>query len=96
HSAVATFYAPSDPSSIRGVCREHIHSTPTWRKHGPRRDCVFMVETQRCLIGRSWPTFPRNTTHPNWEIVWQAQISAIDVSKGGHPVPHAPRPTTLR
>ncbi|KAJ7754298.1 hypothetical protein B0H14DRAFT_3096710 [Mycena olivaceomarginata] len=39
HSAVATFYAPSDPSGIRGMCRERIRSTPTGRKHGPRRDC---------------------------------------------------------
>ncbi|KAF7341356.1 hypothetical protein MVEN_01872100 [Mycena venus] len=46
HSAVATFYAPSDPSGICGMRREHIRSTPTWRKHGPRRDCVFVVENQ--------------------------------------------------
>ncbi|KAF7372468.1 hypothetical protein MVEN_00108400 [Mycena venus] len=46
HSAVATFYAPSDPSGIRGMRRERIRSTPTWRKHGPRRDCVFVVENQ--------------------------------------------------
>ncbi|KAJ6451547.1 hypothetical protein C8R45DRAFT_766751, partial [Mycena sanguinolenta] len=35
HSAVATFYAPSDPSGICGMQREHIRSTPAWRKHGP-------------------------------------------------------------
>ncbi|KAF8955385.1 hypothetical protein BDZ97DRAFT_1907688 [Flammula alnicola] len=39
HSAVATFYALSDISGIRGMCREHIHSTPSW-------DCVFVVEDQ--------------------------------------------------
>ncbi|KAJ6454819.1 hypothetical protein C8R45DRAFT_1188893 [Mycena sanguinolenta] len=31
HSAVATFYAPSDPSGIRGMRRERIHSTPSWQ-----------------------------------------------------------------
>ncbi|KAJ7159339.1 hypothetical protein C8R43DRAFT_881825, partial [Mycena crocata] len=33
HSAVATFYSPSDPSGH-------------WRKIGPRRDCAFVVEDQ--------------------------------------------------
>ncbi|KAJ7725533.1 hypothetical protein B0H16DRAFT_1781820 [Mycena metata] len=46
HSAIATFYAPSDPSGIRGMRRERIRSTPSWRKHGPRRDCAFAVEDQ--------------------------------------------------
>ncbi|KAJ6605032.1 hypothetical protein B0H10DRAFT_1821085 [Mycena sp. CBHHK59/15] len=26
--------------------RERIRSTPKWRKHGPRRDCAFVVENQ--------------------------------------------------
>ncbi|KAJ6472013.1 hypothetical protein C8R45DRAFT_1164738, partial [Mycena sanguinolenta] len=47
HSAVATFYAPSDPSGIRGMRRERIRSTPKWRKHGSRRDCAFVVENQQ-------------------------------------------------
>ncbi|KAJ7127826.1 hypothetical protein C8R44DRAFT_830310 [Mycena epipterygia] len=46
HSALATFYAPSDPSGIRGMRRERIRSTPSWRKHGSRRDCAFAVEDQ--------------------------------------------------
>ncbi|KAK7012895.1 C2H2-type domain-containing protein [Favolaschia claudopus] len=46
HSAVATFYAPSDPSGVRGMRRERIRSTPSWRKHGARRDCAFAVEDQ--------------------------------------------------
>ncbi|KAJ7138682.1 hypothetical protein C8R43DRAFT_1089287 [Mycena crocata] len=46
HSAVATFYSPSDPSGIRGMRRERIRSTPRWRKSGPRRDCAFVVEDQ--------------------------------------------------
>lgn len=47
HSAIATFYAPSDSSGIRGMRRERIRSTPAWRKHGPRRDCAFAVENQQ-------------------------------------------------
>ncbi|KAH9954878.1 hypothetical protein BGW80DRAFT_1439609 [Lactifluus volemus] len=44
HSAVATFFAPSDPSGIRGMRRERVRSTPSWRGTGPRRDCVFVTE----------------------------------------------------
>ncbi|KAI0360029.1 hypothetical protein OH77DRAFT_1586687 [Trametes cingulata] len=42
HSAIATFYAPSDPSGIGGMHREHIRATPSWRKGPPRYDCVFI------------------------------------------------------
>ncbi|KAJ6524384.1 hypothetical protein DFH09DRAFT_1286341 [Mycena vulgaris] len=45
--SLATFYAPSDASGIRGMRRERIRSTPSWRKHGPRRDCAFAVEDQQ-------------------------------------------------
>lgn len=44
HSAVAHFYAPSDPSGIRGMHHERIRSTPTWRGTGARRDCAFVSE----------------------------------------------------
>ncbi|KAH9952562.1 hypothetical protein BGW80DRAFT_1440399 [Lactifluus volemus] len=37
HSAVATFFAPSDPSGIHGMRRKHQGT-------GPRRDCVFVTE----------------------------------------------------
>lgn len=46
NSAVATFYAPSDPSGVRGMRRERIRSTSAWRKRGPRRDCAFVVENE--------------------------------------------------
>jgi hypothetical protein len=46
HSAVATFYAPSDPSGLYGMYRERIRCTSQWRKSGPRRDCAFVVEDQ--------------------------------------------------
>ncbi|KAF7983491.1 hypothetical protein HWV62_21806 [Athelia sp. TMB] len=45
-SAIATFYAPSDPSGLRGLKRERIRSTPSWRNQGPRKDCAFVVENQ--------------------------------------------------
>ncbi|KAI9438995.1 hypothetical protein H4582DRAFT_2111280 [Lactarius indigo] len=44
HSTVATFFSPSDPCGTQGMRRERIHSTPSWRGHKPRRDCVFLVE----------------------------------------------------
>ncbi len=43
HSAMASFYAPSNISGIRGMRREHIHSTPSWYGH-PRCDCAFVME----------------------------------------------------
>lgn len=46
HSAVATFYAPSDESGIHGMRRERIRSTRSWRKGPARRDCAFVVEDQ--------------------------------------------------
>ncbi|KAJ8701478.1 hypothetical protein PTI98_000250 [Pleurotus ostreatus] len=46
HSAVATFFAPSDMSGIRGMRRERIRSTPDWRGSGERRDTAFVVEDQ--------------------------------------------------
>lgn len=46
HSAVATFYAPSDESGIHGMRRERIRSTISWRGGTARRDCAFVVEDQ--------------------------------------------------
>lgn len=44
HSAVATFFSPSDPCGSRGMRRERIRSTPLWQGSEPRRDCAFIVE----------------------------------------------------
>jgi hypothetical protein len=43
HSAVATYHAPSDPSSTHGMRRERIRSTPSWRGQKPRHDCAFVT-----------------------------------------------------
>ncbi|KZT06391.1 uncharacterized protein LAESUDRAFT_737090 [Laetiporus sulphureus 93-53] len=42
YSAKATFYAPSDPSGLGGMRREHIRATPQWRGLTPRFDCAFV------------------------------------------------------
>jgi len=44
HSAVATFFSPSDPSGIHGMRRERICSTPSWRGCEARHNCAFVVE----------------------------------------------------
>ena len=44
HSAVANFFSPSDPSGSRGMRRERIRSTPSWKGNYPRRDTAFIVE----------------------------------------------------
>lgn len=43
HSAMATFFAPSDPSGSHGMRQEHIRSTPSWHGGEPRHDCAFVV-----------------------------------------------------
>ena len=45
HSAVATYYAPSDTSGVGGMYRERIRATPTWNRGEssiPRYDCVLV------------------------------------------------------
>ncbi|KAG1889687.1 uncharacterized protein F5891DRAFT_1131772 [Suillus fuscotomentosus] len=44
-SAAATFFAPSDPSSIGGMLHEHICSIPSWCGGPGRYDTIF-VNTQ--------------------------------------------------
>ena len=42
HSALATFFAPSDLCGAGGMRQERIRSTPSWYDH-PRHDTVFVV-----------------------------------------------------
>lgn len=42
HSAVATYYAPSDEAGVGGMHRQRIRSTPQWRNDAARHDCVFV------------------------------------------------------
>ena len=44
HSAIATYFAPSDECSFQDMHRERIHSCPLWRKKAPRHDCALVVE----------------------------------------------------
>ena len=46
HSAVASFFAPSDECGLRGMRRERIRSCPMWQGKAPRRDCAFVVEDE--------------------------------------------------
>ena len=41
-SAIATYFAPSDPSGVTGMRRERIRATHSWRKGDARYDCVFV------------------------------------------------------
>ncbi|KAK0446242.1 hypothetical protein EV421DRAFT_1890084 [Armillaria borealis] len=45
HSAIASFYAPSDISGIWGMRRERIRSTLSWYGH-PQHDCAFVMEDE--------------------------------------------------
>ena len=46
HSAIASFFAPSDECGLHGMRRERIQSCPLWRGKAPRRDCAFVVEDE--------------------------------------------------
>ena len=46
HSAIASFYAPTDECGLHGIRRERIRSCPLWRGKAPRRDCAFIVEDE--------------------------------------------------
>ncbi|KAG1742043.1 hypothetical protein EDB19DRAFT_1895037 [Suillus lakei] len=50
HSAVASFYAPSNICGVHGMLRHVIHSTPTWHNGPAHHDCVF-VEHDPTLPG---------------------------------------------
>lgn len=64
HSAIATYYAPSDHSGIYGMHKQCIRSTPSWRQGPPRRDCVFIeknenwVECEACMSHKFLFSYP--------------------------------------
>jgi len=43
HSAIARFYAPSDPCGAGGMYRERIRSNPNWRGEYARYDTMFVM-----------------------------------------------------
>ena len=46
HSAMATFYAPSNDPGIHGMHHKRLHSTPSWCGRGPCHDTALVVEDQ--------------------------------------------------
>ncbi|KAG2140490.1 uncharacterized protein EDB93DRAFT_1241854 [Suillus bovinus] len=47
NSAAATFIAPSDPSGITGMRREHIRAVPSWHNGPGHFDCAFVNTDDR-------------------------------------------------
>ncbi|KAF8451037.1 hypothetical protein L210DRAFT_3609213 [Boletus edulis BED1] len=85
HSAMATFFAPSDPSGIGGMYREHIRATPSWRRGAARYDTVLVdsdyspnsingMEVARVLCFFSIPY--SNKTFPYALVHWYKQIGS--------------------
>jgi hypothetical protein len=50
HSAIATFFAPSDLSGVSGMRNERIRALPSWR-NGPSRYDMVLVSTNSQLDG---------------------------------------------
>ena len=44
HSAVTTYYAPSDHSGIYGMLKQRIQLSPIWQHGSPHHDCIFIVK----------------------------------------------------
>ena len=42
HSAISTYYAPSNLSGVGGMHREQIRATPRWKGKQGRYDCVYI------------------------------------------------------
>ena len=42
---MSIFFAPSDPSGLTGLRKEHIRATPRWRSGPARYDCVFVTNS---------------------------------------------------
>ncbi|PBK68348.1 hypothetical protein ARMSODRAFT_988806 [Armillaria solidipes] len=79
HSAIASFYAPSDISGIRGMQRECICSTPSWYGH-PRRDCAFVMEDESMMF----LSFEhRETVYPCALVHWFKKTSRSPDRKTG-------------
>lgn len=43
-SAVAMYYAPSDPAGVKGMRKERIRAVQSWRGGRARRDCVYVLK----------------------------------------------------
>jgi hypothetical protein len=50
HSAVVSFYAPSDICGVNGMLRHTIRCAPSWRNGPARHDCIF-IEHDPNLLG---------------------------------------------
>ena len=84
HSAIATFYAPSDLSGLGGMHSECIRSTPRWHKGQAHYDTVFLEQDPNILgmwglhVGRVFLVFLcsyNSTKYPCALIQWFLTIS---------------------
>jgi hypothetical protein len=92
HSAMATFYAPSDRSGIGGMHRQYIRATPSWRGGHARYDCV-LLEKDSTLPGfrglhaahvRLFFSFKHNRkTYPCVLIQWFVPIGNLPCEDTG-------------
>ena len=95
HSAVATYYAPSDASGVGGMYRERIRATPAWNRGEssvPRYDCVLVQVSpedngfrsmQAARVQRFFSIKHNNDTIPCALIEWYETVgSAPDETVG--------------
>ncbi|KAF9232868.1 hypothetical protein BU15DRAFT_90553 [Melanogaster broomeanus] len=66
HSAVATFFAPSDPSGTGGMHCEHIRANPSWRRGAAHYDTYLStLDNIHCFFSFAFlnKTFPCTLVH---------------------------------
>ncbi|KAI6008013.1 hypothetical protein EDC04DRAFT_2871558 [Pisolithus marmoratus] len=74
HSAVSTFYAPSDLSGLGRMHSEHIQSMPSWRKGPAWYDTVFLEKDQDIPVFAFFSFIYNSVRYPCVLIQWFTTI----------------------
>lgn len=92
HLACATFFAPSDMSSLGGMHHEHIRSMRSWRGGPARYNCVFMEGDSSeegfkgLLVGRVFMFFHFTHQSQSYEcalIQWYSTVGVAPCDQTG-------------
>ncbi|KAI5985845.1 hypothetical protein EDD15DRAFT_2200385 [Pisolithus albus] len=78
HSAVATFYAPSDLSGLGGMHSERIRSMPCWRK-GPARYPCALIQWFTTVSDEAHEDTGMWIVEPDFDANGQRQLEVIHI-----------------
>jgi hypothetical protein len=69
HSAVSTYYAPSDLSGLGGMHRERIRATPSWKRGPARYDCVFIDKDPELPVTSQFRPMPSRSVAVTLQVL---------------------------